>query len=436
MLAITWGMGAVWGQSGPADGTPAVSRADAKVSSTADAGVVQTGCSSCGGGIGSLPPLTDAVPGAIEGGCGGAHCVPGGKYCDCCCNCDGCIGKFVCGLYQCICCPDPCYQGHWTPIQDAAFFVDSVRPTTQMRLRVTSAWDFTNPDRGEWFMARFNTVPENQIGPGNPCAPPNIPGKGPHTIWQRADYGDLSVYMESGTDKASISVETSYREIDPSTSALEPLVGTVPGVPVGGVLSPACKVSGFADTIIGAKSLILDCELIQIGLLFKTYIPSGNFTAGLGTGHVSLEPGVLIGLNLAPTWYLQFQTAYWIPIAGDPLYQSNVWHTHLSLNHTLWAPCHDFQIIGTLEASEWTFFQGSYTGTDFLFFVAPGSAVPNTAGTLAPVALGAGACMVSVGPGVRAFLCDKIDIGVGTHFAVTGSHLEGEMIRADFRWRF
>jgi hypothetical protein len=44
--------------------------------------------------------------------------------------------------------------------------------------------------------------------------------------------------------------------------------------------------------------------------------------------------------------------------------------------------------------------------------------------------------MVSVGPGLRLYICDKIDFGVGTAFALTGDHWEEELIRGEFRWRF
>jgi hypothetical protein len=44
--------------------------------------------------------------------------------------------------------------------------------------------------------------------------------------------------------------------------------------------------------------------------------------------------------------------------------------------------------------------------------------------------------MVSAGPGLRLFICDKIDLGVGSAFAFTGTHWAEELIRAEFRWRF
>jgi hypothetical protein len=447
VLAITWGAESAWAQGASTTEAPASPAAETSPAPEGtpvpSGGIVQTGCSSCSGGLfGHGEPLTmDDIGGA--GDCG-ENCLPNSRRCGCCCTSDNCVGRFFCGLYDCICCPDPCYIPVWTPVQDAAFFTDAVRPRTQMKIRVDAAWDFRYTDRGEWFMARFNTVPENQLGPGGSCAPANLPGKGPHTIWKSANYEDLTLYMESGTDRLGAFVQTTYREIDPTVAPLAGDVGKIAALPLGaqtGVLDGACNVSGFADIIAGAKSVLLDCELIQIGLEFKTYIPAGNFTKGLGTGHVSLEPSILFGVKLAPTWYLQGQTAYWIPIAGDFLYMSNVWHNHLSLNHVLWRPCKDIQLVGTFEASEFTFFQGSYTETNFLVAVplnAPNAInpAPNMPGTLAPVAIGANAVMASIGPGIRLFICNKIDIGVGSAIAVTGRHLEEEIVRTEFRWRF
>jgi len=43
---------------------------------------------------------------------------------------------------------------------------------------------------------------------------------------------------------------------------------------------------------------------------------------------------------------------------------------------------------------------------------------------------------VSAGPGIRMFICDTIDLGVGTQFALTGTHWDEELVRAEFRWRF
>src|SRR5262249_4090772 len=100
--------------------------AEATGAAPADGGVVQTGCSSCGrrlcgGNVDSLGPG--------GGGCAtcGTGCYPGRKPCDCCFPGNTCVGRFIGGLYECICCPDPCYEPRWLAVANNAFFVDAAR---------------------------------------------------------------------------------------------------------------------------------------------------------------------------------------------------------------------------------------------------------------------------------------------------------------------
>jgi hypothetical protein len=415
MLALTWGVEATRAQVQEAP--------DAGIA--AASGVIQTGCSSCGAGIfGNQPPLDDSDN--IDDGDCTAGCIPGAPRCACCQGCTTGLAKCLCGLYECICCPDPCYEYHWTPVQDSAFFLDSVRPKTQMKIIVDSGWELPNPDRGEFWMPKFNTAPTLTVGPGNRVGVSSTPGKGPLSLLQSMNHEDLSMYVEAGTPRFGMSIQFGYREIDPDNSPLDFFVG-LPNP--GARLRAIGPVSGFTDLIIGTKSVLLDCELIQLGFGFKTFIPTGNFLTGLGTGHVSLEPSLLATIKLSPRMYMQAQMAYWIPIAGDLLYQSNVWHNHISINAVLWKPCKDIQLVGTAEVNDWTLFQGSYSSTDFLLLN------PATL-QLSPVAVGAGTTMVSMGPGLRLFVCDKIDVGVGSAIAVTGTHWDSELIRTEFRWRY
>ena len=77
---------------------------------------------------------------------------------------------------------------------------------------------------------------------------------------------------------------------------------------------------------VGTKSLLFDCEMLQLSLQFLTYIPTGNFTKGLGVGHLSLEPSLLMSLKFTPRTYLQAQLAEWIPLGGDPTYAGAMLH--------------------------------------------------------------------------------------------------------------
>jgi hypothetical protein len=466
-----------------------------------EVGVVPAGCSSCGSGP---PPSL----GCLNGNCG-EGCYPG-RF-NCCDTCDAktCVGRFLLGFYDCICCPDPCYEPHWIDVADSAFFVESARPVTQMRLRYDSGWDLANPDRAEYFWARERTNP-NQLEPGGPCAKHGS-GSGPSFIAKSVDYQDLSLYMEGGTQKFSVFVEIPYRDIDPTTAdvsfmdmstgpppapvmtpatqlintpiapntplpqdvqlgpggaTVTPPPGSIGSTPTDNrtfapgtvlkagttfpgtltigpgavLLSPgaaattrvfaqACHASGFADMNIGTKSVLLDCELLLLTFQFKTYIPVGNVTQGLGTGHVSLEPSLLFNVKCSPSSYVQGQFAYWIPIGGDNLYQGNLYHFHLSYNHLLCKILQDVKLVGTLEFNQLSFFQGAFTSTNAL--------LPNpSTGALSPVSVSASTTMFSAGPGLRLFICDKIDLGVGSSFALTGERMAEELIRAEFRWRF
>jgi hypothetical protein len=336
-------------------------------------GVSQVGCSSCGGGLLGY----GGGGGCVGCGNGSGQCSPGRHECDCCCSSDTCLGRFVNGLYQCVCCPDPCYEPHWVALADAAFFTDAARPVTQMRIRIDQMWDMNSPDRAEYFWA--------QIG-----------AKGPHSnsTIRSIDVSDFRLYTEAAAGRAGISIDMPYRRIEKDFDA-----------------------SGFSDMIIGTKAMLLDCQLMQITFGFKTYIPTGAPGTGLSTGHVGLEPSLIWALRLTPATYLQAQQALFIPTGGTPAFQGNVFNYSFSLNQILYGPCHDFQVIGTLELVGWEILNGSRTDGN-------GNQVEAKTNIL------------SAGPGIRVVICDKIDFGLGSLFALTNQHWAEEMIRFDFRWRF
>jgi hypothetical protein len=334
-----------------------------------DDGITAVGCSTCGGGGGLL-----------SGGCsscGSGQCSPGRRPCDCCCSTDTCLGRFINGVYQCVCCPDPCYDPQWTAIADAAFFTDAARPVTQMRFRFDHMWSMNSPDRAEYFWRKSSSAG----------------GTGPPKV-SNIDVSEFRIYTEAAAGRAGISIDIPYRRIEDEVNH-----------------------SGFVDMVIGTKAMLLDCELLQISFAMDTTVPSGSPTNGLSTGHVSLEPSLLWGVKLAANTYLQAKTGLWIPIGGTPGFQGNVFDYRFSLNQILYKPCNDLQVIGTLELNGWTFLNGQRT--DNL-----GNAVDVKSNIMAG------------GPGIRCVICDKLDFGIGSMFAFTNQRWAEEMIRIDFRWRF
>jgi hypothetical protein len=348
-------------------------------------GVQQTGCSSCSNGLLGIPPPPLYPPPLGCDSCTTSPCYPGRQQCHPCLA-QTCIGRAFCGLYECVCCPDPCYEPRWLAVADAAFFVDSARPQTQMRYRWDSAVNFILPDRNEYFWARAD-------GMGKGPKPP-----APFKVVPRLSYNDLSMYTEAGTGTATVMVEMTYRSIDEQG---------------GG------HAAGFADMMVGPKTLLFDCELMQITLEMKTFLPAGNFTKGLGTGHVSLEPSLVIGCKLAPETYFQGQLAEWIPFAGDTNYMGAILHYHMSLNQVLFRVLPDVPLIGTLELSGWSFQTGAYTDP-----------------LLGSLQHSGGETYLMPGVGLRLVLCDKIDFGFGAEFAVTERHFAEQLYRTEFRFRF
>lgn len=357
----------------------------------ADSGVLQAGCSTCSKGLipslGELPTFGGGGCSSCgDGGCGGG-CVPGRTPCDCCLDESTSVGRLLGGLYKCICCPDPCYEPKWVALADSAFFQDGARPVTQMRLRYESVWDFSLPDKAEYLWAKE--------GGKGPKAPAGRLGE------SAVSYQDLSLYNEVAIDRFSASIAIPYTSMEDNT--------------FGGA-------SGFGDLVIGTKSLLLDCELIQFAFAFNTYVPTGNFLKGLGTGHVSLEPGLLMSLKLAPTTYLQSDLLYRIPIGGDSGFEGPVLQYHFSLNQLLWqcGSCKGIQLIGVAELNGYELLGGSYTD--------PNSGMPLSARDVGTI--------LSIGPGVRLVICDKIDFGVGSAFNLTHDSVGDQIVRVDFRWRF
>lgn len=358
-------------------------------------GIVPVGCSSCGSGLLSTAPappplLGDGIPCAT--GCACAQCYPGEIPCDCCGDPQSFIGRFLGGLYHCICCPDPCYLSTWRPLANAAFFVDQVKPITQIRIRGDFASNYQFPDKAEYFWAE-----ENVKGPRLPGVLPGGRAPGEPNV----DYSNGSLYMEGAVNRFSLFVNLNYLNVEPTL---------YPGA------------SGFGDMQIGTKSLLLDCELIQFTWQFQVFIPTGNFLNGLGTGHVSLDPSLIAAIKLSPVTYLQAQTSYWFPIGGDRNYQGPVFNWQLALNQLLWhcGCAKDVELIGTAELGGYEIAGGAYTA-------------PITGLALSAKDVGS---IVNVGPGLRLVLCNKVDIGAGSQFAITADRMAAALGRIEFRWRF
>jgi hypothetical protein len=346
---------------------PATPTAATPLGPIVDPQVQQTsGC--CG-----VPPLS---PHSSCGCNGSSPCVPGRQcpgY-----DADTPLGRLLAGFYDCLCCPDPCYQPRWLEIANAAFFQDAPRPATLTRVRWDAVYHYLFPDTAEFFWAQIGT-------------------KGPRFASPSLRYGELSLYQEVAAKGASVFIEMPYLSVLPDNDA---------------------SAAGFGDLNAGVKTTLLDRELVLITTQFRTYAPIGNFSAGFGTGHVSLEPSIMAALKITAYTYFQTQLAYWIPVGGTSGFEGSTFHYHFSLNQLL---CHHgdaMNIVGTLEFNGFSY-RGQYT--DF-----PSGTRLDLAGT----------CYYNAGPGIRVQFCDRFDLGFGAAFGFGNLHGPGQIYRTDIRVRF
>jgi hypothetical protein len=108
----------------------------------------------------------------------------------------------------------------------------------------------------------------------------------------------------------------------------------------------------------------------------------------------------------------------WIPLGGDNDYQGAHLRWGASINHILWRPVRDVQLIGTLETTGISFQDGLFTDP----LLGPTHLAKRTAAHL--------------GGGLRLFFCDTFDVGVGYQHAITGKYLTRDFTRFEVRYRF
>lgn len=349
-------------------------------------GVVQAGCSSCGAGLlGLHTDNPDMPPPMGECSCSMSPCYPGRPQCHPCVS-DNCVLQCLCEVYDCICCPDPCYDPHWIPVADTAFWTETARPQTTQGLRWESGLNMIDPDRSEYFWARADGMGK---GPK-----PVAPFKGEVSL----NYNELVLHTETARGNAGIIFDMPYLSVHPEDDP---------------------RAAGFGDMTLGTRTLLFDCELLQIAMIFKTYLPVGNVLKGLGTGHISLEPGGILGLKLAEETYAQVAVQEWIPLGGDPNYSGAILHSHWALNQVLYRPLPDVPIVSSLELNTYSFQHGAYTDP-----------------ILGSFQKSSGETYVYPAVGIRLFVCDKIDFGFDAAFAVTTRHFADQIYRTEVRWRY
>jgi hypothetical protein len=193
-------------------------------------------------------------------------------------------------------------------------YIDSAIPRTQVRVRFDAAYDDNRPDRAEFIYPKcgcFATLP-----PGNPLRDPKAPG--PPLPETRIDWQQIRSYIEYAPTKCfSAFVE----------------------VPVT-FLHPHINVDsrGIGDVEAGVKyAVIAKCDR-YLTLQTKIYVPSGQAGEGLGTGHPSVEPGILWYWGLGNRARFEGEVRDWIPFNGTD-FEGNVLRVGIGASYDVWKNC-------------------------------------------------------------------------------------------------
>ncbi len=200
----------------------------------------------------------------------------------------------------------------------APLVLDTAVGTPNVALKFRSDRGLATPDRLEYYWA--------------------TPGRGP-AAESRVDILDSVLRMELGNSRAMLLTEYTMRAVNPERND-----NTV----------------GFGDMVIGAKGLVIDGRCTKVATIFRTYLKTGPDHRGLGTGHVSLEPGLLWRHQWRPATFLHGELKYWLPIAGTRGVAGDVLKTGFGVS-TIWRESDCSALLPTLEFSTYSFLAGGTT---------------------------------------------------------------------------
>lgn len=223
----------------------------------------------------------------------------------------------------------------------ALFDIDSAQPFNNLRIRAALANRMHLPDRAEYFWAKTVTG-------GGPPLPESV-----------IDYQEARIRMETGSKKISTAFELPFRSTDPDINKNH---------------------AGLGDMQLIVKTVLLDGKSWMLTQYFGTRFASGNAKAGLGTGKVGLEPGLLFRNEFREDTWMHGELKFWFPLGADPVHGGQVLKLASGVNRVLHQTDHNAW-IPSLELSAYSVLNGGATTAtglvrpvdhDAIFYLTPG----------------------------------------------------------------
>jgi hypothetical protein len=327
-------------------------------------------------------------------------------------------------------------MGTTTAIAGNTGYIDSAIVRSRVRVRFDANYDDTSPDKAEFIYAkcgcfanpinfpmaivngRWNGLLARQMG-YDPMARGPQHGIIPHvpasafTGQPRINYQEVATYLEyAPTQNFSGFIELPARFIQNTFG---------PGA------------SGWSDLNLGFKYALVAEPNAYYTFQFRTYCPTGAPNEGLGTGHVSLEPALLVFQRLTDRLYFDGEFRDWIPV-GATNFAGNVLRYGVGLTYNF-VLTDRFRVAPVNEIVGWTILNGKElidTAT-----IPPG-ATPNVAGqTIVNEKIG---IRIGIGnynqAGGGSALNDRHSVYVGYGRCITGDAWYRDVFRLEYNFWF
>ncbi len=268
-------------------------------------------------------------------------------------------------------------------VESSVGYIDSAIPASQFRLRFDAAYDNRRPTRAEFFYPKGGAT-----GRGLPVPESNV------------DYQELTSYLEwAFTPRFSSFVESPYRFINPEINR---------------------NANGFGDLNAGFKYAFVSREDLVASVQLRTYAPTGDGSRGLGTDHVSLEPGLLVFQRVSEQLHIESELRYWIPIGGTD-FAGDIIRYGIGVSYGEHR-ANNWWLTPVAEVVGWTVLNGK-------------ESLRSAAGT-AIVEDATGQTIVNVKLGLRLGFGNRASIYTGYGRALTGDTWYKDIYRLEFRLLF
>ncbi len=326
-------------------------------------------------------------------------------------------------------------------------YLDVAIPKSNLRIRFDQGFDMNRPDRAEFFYAAWREIQFHPHGIGGGASSiQNVQGRGLDPLPADLNYQEVSAALELAAGRRwSAFIEVPFRMLQMSNlfsdegahPGDEP---QIPGDPHEALELFGTNFGGLSDIVLGGKAAIIAEPDRYWTVQLRAFFPSGNSRFGLGTGHYSMEPGLLFYRRYAENWTVQGQFKAWIPIAGTTANitdaNGNVTSTSFAGNVLIYGlgigydliQRDNFRLTPVAEFVGWTVLNGfeSLSGTNF---DALNPNVPANHG----VADSGGVTIINGKIGFRAYLGANDDFYFGVGQALTTNRWYNEILRVEYR---